>query len=112
MKFPRSIVPLFFFLLMSTVSYGQINPEAINIVRHQWGVPHIFAPTDAAVAYGFGWATAEDYFKTRQQQLLPVEGLAGLVFKRADADPGGGFHLIKAEDLVADKHQTNLSEEL
>lgn len=26
---------------------GIIDPEQITIIRDQWGVPHIYAPTDA-----------------------------------------------------------------
>lgn len=59
---------------------AQINPQSIDIVRDKWGVPHIFAKTDAEVAYGFGWAAAEDDFKTIQQQLLPIRGVMGMVY--------------------------------
>ena len=37
-----------------------IHIEQIQIVRDSFGVPHIFAPTDAEVAYGLAWATMED----------------------------------------------------
>ena len=30
-----------------TVSYGQINPQDIEIVRDSYGVPHIYGKTDA-----------------------------------------------------------------
>ena len=54
----------FLFCFLSLSLFGQINPEKINIVRDQWGVPHIFAKTDAEVAYGLAYANAEDDFKT------------------------------------------------
>lgn len=34
--------------------------ETVELVRDQWGVPHIFADTDAGAMYGLGYATAED----------------------------------------------------
>ncbi len=40
--------------------------ETVRIARDKWGVPHIFAETEPAGAYGLGWAQAED----RLEQLL------------------------------------------
>jgi len=50
-----------------------INPEKIDIVRDQFGVPHIFAKTDAEVAYGLEWATCEDDFETLQFLLMAAK---------------------------------------
>tara|TARA_B100000989_G_scaffold254826_1_gene203578 strand:+ start:1022 stop:3067 length:2046 start_codon:yes stop_codon:yes gene_type:complete len=58
------------FLLLSTFTYTQINPNNIEIVRDQYGIPHIFAKTDAEVAYGLAWANAEDDFNTIQEAYL------------------------------------------
>lgn len=49
---------------------AQINPKNIEIIRDAYGVPHIYAPTDAAVAYGLAWAHAEDDFNTIQLSYL------------------------------------------
>jgi acyl-homoserine-lactone acylase len=63
-----------------------INRENIKIKRDQWGVPHIYAPTDEEVAYGLAWATSEDDFKSIQEnylalrsQLAAVKGKDGAV---------------------------------
>ena len=50
---------LFAFSLLtfsSAFSQTPINPTKIDIVRDSFGVPHIFAKTDAEVAYGLAWA--------------------------------------------------------
>ena len=60
---------LFVFVFTSFVN-SQINPKNIDIVRDQYGIPHIFAETDAEVAYGLAWANAEDDFKTIQEAYL------------------------------------------
>ncbi len=57
-------------LLLSTVAYSQINPENIDIVRDEYGIPHIYAETDAEVSYGLAWVNAEDDFKTIQEAYL------------------------------------------
>lgn len=95
--------------LFSIQLQAQINPEKITIIRDAWGVPHIFAKTDAEVAYGFAWATAEDDFKTMQEQLLPVKGLAGLVNGKKGAIFDVGVHLLGASDAVEEKYETDIS---
>ena len=62
-----------FFCFYST--FSQINPNEIDIVRDAYGVPHIFAKTDAEVAYGLAWAHAEDDFKTIQISYLAGNNL-------------------------------------
>ena len=58
------------FLFITTISYSQINPNSIEIVRDEFGIPHIYAKTDAEVAYGLAWVNAEDDFKTIQEAYL------------------------------------------
>ncbi len=64
----RSITSIL--LLNSFLTYSQINPNNIEIVRDEFGIPHIYAKTDAEVAYGLAWANAEDDFETIQQAYL------------------------------------------
>ena len=49
----------------------------VRIVRDSWGVPHIFGKTDADVAYGIGYAHAEDDFATLQEVFAAVRGRGG-----------------------------------
>jgi len=49
----------------------------VRIVRDSWGVPHIFGKTDADVAYGIGYAHAEDDFATLQEVFASVRGRGG-----------------------------------
>ena len=93
----------------SNVSPLQIDPSQIDIVRDQWGVPHVFAKTDAEVAYGFGWATAEDDFKTMQEQLLPVRGVMGLVRGPKGAIGDVLVHLLEADEIVAERYEKDIS---
>lgn len=54
-----------------------INPQNIDIVRDSFGVPHIFAKTDAEAAYGLAWATAEDEVDNAQFLLSAMRGQLG-----------------------------------
>ena len=66
---------ILFILISLNTLIAQINPKNIEIIRDQYGVPHIFGKTDAEVAYGLAWAHSEDDFKTIQQAYLAGNGL-------------------------------------
>ena len=59
------------FLFASFISYSQVNPKNIDIIRDKFGVPHIFGKTDKEAAFGLAWAHSEDNFKTIQETFLP-----------------------------------------
>jgi len=91
---------LSFLLISSFLLFGQINPEGIDIVRDAYGVPHIFAKTDAEVAYGLAWAHAEDDFLTIQQSYLAGNNMLSkhLGIKGLPADFLAQF--IRSDELV------------
>ena len=71
----KKIFKLLIALSISISCYSQINPKDIDIVRDEYGVPHIYGKTDADVAYGLAWAHCEDDFKTIQEAYLAGNGL-------------------------------------
>ncbi|MGY8946018.1 MAG: penicillin acylase family protein [Flavobacteriales bacterium] len=71
----KQIIVLIVLLLFLNSNYSQINPNNIEIVRDNYGVPHIYGKTDAEVAYGLAWTHSEDDFKTIQQAYLAGNGL-------------------------------------
>ena len=49
------------FGLRGTRAVKTVRPRAgVKIVRDRWGVPHVEGRTNGDVAFGSGWATAED----------------------------------------------------
>ncbi|MBM4061635.1 MAG: penicillin acylase family protein, partial [Planctomycetes bacterium] len=46
----------------------------IEILRDPWGIPHVFADTDAGAFYGLGYATAEDRALQMTYSLRIVQG--------------------------------------
>lgn len=50
-----------------------------EIVRDEWGVPHIYGATDADVAYGIARAHAEDDFFTLQDVVAMTRGRFGAI---------------------------------
>ncbi|TAE53704.1 MAG: acylase, partial [Bacteroidetes bacterium] len=105
---------LFCTLFLATCSLSlsaQVNPARIEIARDSFGVPHIFAPTDAEVAYGLAWAHCEDDFETIQTGFLAAKGLLGRVIgpEGAAIDFVGEF--IRARELVEARFAQDISPE-
>lgn len=96
----------FFFISANSFSQSRIDPAAIDIVRDSFGVPHIFAKTDAEVSYGLAWAQAEDDFKSMQQLLLPTKGLMGSVAGKAGAAGDYAFALFRCREITEEKWHT------
>ncbi|MEO8453332.1 MAG: penicillin acylase family protein [Gemmatimonadota bacterium] len=57
---------------------GQAGPvgRGVTIYRDTWGIPHVFGPTDAGAAFGFGYAQAEDNFPRIETNYLLAIGRA------------------------------------
>ena len=105
----------FFTLLITIICFynvfSQINPDRIDIVRDEFGVPHIFAKTDAEVAYGLAWAHAEDDFETIQIGYLAGNNL--LSKHLGNVGLGADFisQFIGSEDLFESKYNSEISSE-
>lgn len=97
---------LLFFLFATINAYSQIDPSKIQIARDKWGVPHIFAKTDAEVAYGLAYAHAEDDFKTIQLTLLAGSGMLGQHLGKSGAAADYVLGLIRAMQLVEEQYST------
>ena len=71
----KYILQLILFFSLTSLFSQKINVENIEILRDSFGVPHIYAKTDAELAYGLAWAHSEDNFKTIQEAYLAGNGL-------------------------------------
>ncbi len=97
----------FFLLFLSiSTSFSQIDPTKIQIARDKWGVPHIFAKTDAECAYGLAYAHSEDDFKTIQLTLLAGQGKQGMHLGKNGASADYVLGLIRANELVEANYHT------
>ena len=101
-------IALLFILLSYHYSFSQttINPANIDIVRDTFGVPHIFAKTDAEVAYGLAWAQAEDDFKSMQEVILPAKNLMASVQGKKGAAGDYAFALFRCREITEEKWNT------
>jgi acyl-homoserine-lactone acylase len=108
MKFNLLII-LIFGISFSSIS--QIDPNDIEIVRDSFGVPHIYAKTDAQVAYGLAWAHAEDDFETIQYAYLAGNGLLGHYLGKDGIGADFLASFIGSEELYIKKFNTDISPE-
>lgn len=67
-----------------------------EIVRDEWGVPHIYGATDADIAYGVAIAHAQDDFFTLQDVVAMSRGRYGAIAGQDGAKVDYVYHLIDA----------------
>ncbi len=74
-----------------------------EIVRSEFGVPHIYGRTDADVAYGVAVAHAQDDFHTLQDVIAMTRGRYGAIAGEEGAQVDFAYHLIDARG-TAERH--------
>src|SRR5438128_4670241 len=71
-------------LCISPVRLRPADPEqtakSITIYRDNYGVPHVFGPTDASCVFGYIYAQAEDNFWQIEDSYLRALGRASEVY--------------------------------
>ena len=115
MKIFRSrLFLLFHFLIFSCDSpydHSGWDTSKVQIVRDEFGVPHIFGQTDPDVAYGLAWAHAEDDFETIQKTLLAGKRMLGRVYGQDGAAVDFFGHLLQTVEIAEAKYESAYSEE-
>ncbi len=84
----------------------KINPNNIEILRDNYGVPHIYAKTDDELAYGLAWAHSEDDFKTIQEAYLAGNGLLSKYIGLKGAPVDFLTQLIRSDEVVDSLYET------
>lgn len=77
MAVARPRIPLLavLLLIMPAVPAGSADPARdVTIYRDRYGIPHVFGKTDAATAFGFGYAQAEDNWPRVEDNFLRALG--------------------------------------
>ena len=89
--------------------FPTIDPTHITIARDSFGTPHIFAKTDAEVAYGLAWANAEDAFFETQNLIYTAKGYMGRVKGIEGAKADFFIHAIGARKIVNERYDADLN---
>ncbi|MGQ9864427.1 MAG: penicillin acylase family protein [Bacteroidia bacterium] len=85
---------------------GFLWAQGIEIWRDSFGVPHIYATTDAGCIYGLAWAQAEDRFPKMQYVLALARGKMGILLGKKGAAMDFFGHFIDAYRLVDSLYPT------
>src|SRR5580704_9203932 len=64
----------------ATVSHPAELARSVTIYRDNYGVPHIYGPTDASCVFGYAFAQAEDNFWQIEDSYLRAIGRASEVY--------------------------------
>jgi len=106
---------LFLFFIYLSSLYAQsnnaINPKGVTIARDKWGVPHIFAKTDAEVIYGLAWAHCEDNFKLIQHAYAATQRRAGEILGKDGAIFDVMQFMCEADVVIKEKYETAFSDD-
>src|SRR5690349_16724116 len=86
-----------------------IDPGNIDIVRDEYGVPHIFARRDREVAYGLAWAHAEDDFAALQKAVLASKSMLGQYSGKEGATIDYVVHFLRLRDVVKRRYENDIS---
>jgi acyl-homoserine lactone acylase PvdQ len=71
------LLPVFTFaqsLSKADIARCEAQAKRVTIIRDNWGVPHIYAKTDADVVFGLLYSECEDNFKGVERNYLSVLG--------------------------------------
>jgi len=74
--------------------------QSVTIYRDNYGVPHIYAPTDAGAVFGFAYAECEDNFWQVEDSYLRALGRASEIY---------GEHTLQDDQLVRALEITRLA---
>ena len=92
--------------ILNTTFSQEIDVKNIEILRDSYGVPHIYAKTDAELAYGLAWAHSEDDFKTIQEAYLAGNGLLSKYIGLRGAPADFLTQLIRSDYVVDSLYNT------
>jgi len=103
MKHCITIVLIFFPIVtfaqvfnQNEIKRAKEQAKAVTIIRDNWGVPHIYGKTDAAVVFGLMYTQCEDNFKGIERNYLYQLG------RQAEVDGNNKLYTDLQLQLIAD----------
>ncbi len=110
----RSVLNTLLFSLFTLGLYAQpnININNIEIVRDEFGVPHIFSETDAEAVYGIAWAQCEDNFGIMQENFATLRGRSGLLKGKDGAVMDFIVQLFELDKFVERRYEQDITPEI
>lgn len=82
------------------------HAEEVKIYRDTWGVPHIYAESEAGAAFGVGYAQAEDRLEDLYKNIRTAIGRAAEVFGADHVMTDYAMRLMRNDELCKEKWPT------
>ncbi len=98
--------------LFSLSAQQNINTKNIEIVRDDYGVPHIFTKTNTEAIYGIAWAQCEDNFNMMQDNFSLVKGLGGRFLGKKGAVVDFVYEIFSFKEFVEENYSRDISSEM
>ena len=100
------------FLFTSITAQPNINVNNIDIVRTEYGIPHIFSKTDAEAVYGIAWAQCEDNFNMMQENFAATKGMSGRIAGKIGALLDLLYQVFDIENFVNERYEKDITPEM
>ncbi len=83
-----------------------------RILRDNYGVAHVFGQTDADASFGFGYAHAEDDWKTIQDVVIAARGMSAQYKGKSVAPQDYLYDLFKVREAVQSKYESDVRDDV
>ena len=83
-----------------------------RILRDNFGVAHVFGQTDADASFGFGYAHAEDDWKTIQDVVIAARGMSAQYKGKSVAPQDYLYDLFKVHEAVSTKYGPEVRDDI
>jgi penicillin amidase/acyl-homoserine-lactone acylase len=84
----------------------------VEIIRDNWGVPHIYGHTDADTSYGLAYAHAEDDYETIQEMVAATRGVLARYQGKAAAPTDYIVNLMGVWKTIDTRYTKDVSPEI
>ena len=105
----RSTLSLFLFLAalvppVSAATQPTLIAKSVTIYRDNYGVPHVFGPTDASCIFGYSYAQAEDNFWQIEDSYIRALGRASEVYGEKTLDDDRLVRALQIPKLAQEEY--------
>ena len=105
----RSTLSLFLFLAalvppVSAATQPTLIAKSVTIYRDNYGVPHVFGPTDASCIFGYIYAQAEDTFWQIEDSYIRALGRASEVYGEKTLDDDRLVRALQIPKLAQEEY--------
>lgn len=106
----KHLFVLLFAIIATSNLFAQskIDVSHIEIVRDDFGIPHIFTETDAEAVYGIAWAQCEDNFHIMQDNYAMTKNRAGRLMGKDGAVLDYIYGVFEIEAFVESRYAKDI----